>query len=195
MLNNLLQDSYKYEMNLIGKLLIAPPSVKGNFWAKTVIFVTEDHNRGSMGIVLNKKSQMTINEFSKQCGVELDMEGEVFIGGPVNTKALTLLHSTEWACGNTMQVNEEFSISSSHDILHRFAAGDLPNKWRLSVGLCAWAPKQLEHEFKGIGPYPHEFSWLKTTPNYELVFNLNGTEQWTQSIERSGQEFVQNIFA
>jgi putative AlgH/UPF0301 family transcriptional regulator len=43
-------------MNLTGKILIAPPNVKGNFWQKTVIYITEHHARGSMGLVLNKKS-------------------------------------------------------------------------------------------------------------------------------------------
>ena len=56
-------------MNLTGKLLIAPPSVRGNFWQKTVIYVTENHARGSMGLVLNKVSKMPIREFAQNCYV------------------------------------------------------------------------------------------------------------------------------
>jgi putative transcriptional regulator len=182
-------------MNLTGKLLIAPPNVRGNFWSKTVIFVTENHARGSMGLVLNKKSKMSIREFSRQCDVECDLEGYVYIGGPVNSKALTLIHSPEWTCGNTMHINNEFSISSSHDLLHRLAMGDCPNYWRLALGLCAWAPEQLENELKGAAPFNHDFSWLLATPNHTNVFALDGQDQWTQSIEQSGSEFVQNLLA
>jgi putative transcriptional regulator len=182
-------------MNLTGKLLIAPPNVRGNFWQKTVIFVTEDHARGSMGVVLNKQSKMTIREFAEQCNVDIDIEGFVYVGGPVNVKALTLLHSSEWRTNNTMQVNDEFSISSSQELLHRLAMGDHPKHWRLLVGLCAWAPDQLTNEIKGIPPYSHDFSWLTATPNYTSVFGLDAQVQWTQSIEQSGTEFVQNLLA
>lgn len=182
-------------MNLTGKLLIAPPNVRGNFWQKTVTFVTENHSRGSMGLVLNKKSKMPIREFAQQCNIECDIDGFVYVGGPVNVKALTLIHSSEWTCNNTMHINNEFSISSSHDLLHRLAMGDCPTHWRLALGLCAWAPDQLESELKGIAPYNHDFSWLIATPNHNSVFALDGQDQWTQSIEQSGTEFVQNLLA
>lgn len=99
-------------MNLSGKLLIAPPSVKGNFWSKTVILVTEHHEKGSMGIVLNKPSKMPIKEFAQNCNVECNIGGLMHVGGPVNVKALSILHSTDWKCANTMQINEHFAISS-----------------------------------------------------------------------------------
>jgi putative transcriptional regulator len=182
-------------MNLTGKLLIAPPSVRGNFWQKTVIYVTENHARGSMGLVLNKKSKMPIKEFAQQCGVECNVPGVIYVGGPVNVKALTIIHSSEWSCSNTMHINNEFSISSSHDLLHKLATGDRPHKWRLALGLCAWAPEQLENELKGNEPYSHNMSWLTATPNHNNVFELDGPDQWTSTIEQSGLEFVQNILA
>ena len=52
--------------NFTGKLIISPPSVKGNFWQKSVILVTEDHEKGSVGIVLNKPSQTSIEDFARQ---------------------------------------------------------------------------------------------------------------------------------
>ena len=180
-------------MNLTGKLLIAPPNVRGNFWAKTVIFVTENADRGSVGIVVNKRSKMQLREFAEQCGVDLDLPGYVYVGGPVNVKALTMLHSAEWACGNTLRINNEFSISSSGDLLTRIAMGDCPNHWRLFVGLCQWAPDQLESELKGRHPYNHDFSWLTATPHRNSIFGLDGQDQWTQAIEQSGMEFVQRI--
>lgn len=182
-------------MNLTGKLLIAPPNVRGNFWSKTVTFVTENHERGSMGIVLNKKSKMPVREFSEQVGIECDVDGYVYVGGPVNVKALTLIHSSEWSCSNTMHINNEFSISSSQDLLHKLAMGDRPLHWRLVLGLCAWAPDQLENELKGVSPYNHDFSWLTATPNHTSVFALDGQDQWTTAIEQSGTEFVQNLLA
>lgn len=178
-----------------GKLLISPPKVKGNFWEKCVIFVTEDHDRGSIGLVLNKPTKMPIAEFSKQHGVDSNVPGHINVGGPVNVNALTVLHSSEWNCGNTMPINSEYSLSSSSDLLNRFAIGDMPVKWRMFAGLCAWAPDQLSNEINGERGYDHSCSWLIASPNYNNVFELSGVEQWTHAVERSGFEFAQTILA
>lgn len=182
-------------MSLTGKLLIAPPNVRGNFWQKTVIYVTEDHERGSVGLVLNKESKMPIREFAQQNGIDIDIDGFVHVGGPVNVKALTLLHSNDWSCGNTMQITDKFSLSSSHDLLQRLGQGDCPNHWRLFMGMCAWAPDQLDAEFHGRHPYNHNFSWLLASPNYQTVFGLDGRDQWTSAVEQSSLEFVQNTLS
>ena len=180
-------------MNLKGKLLIAPPNVRGNFWSKTVILITENSVQGSMGLVVGKKSKLTIREFMSQCGLEADVPGMVYIGGPVNVKALSMLHSSEWSCGNTLHINNDFSISSSPDLLHRLAMNDRPLNFRLILGLCIWSSDQLESELTGKPPYSHDFSWLLATPNQNLVFSADGSDQWTQAIELSGSEFVQKL--
>lgn len=178
-----------------GKLLIAPPAVKGNFWSKTVIFVTEDHDRGSIGFVLNRPSKMPISEFSQQHGIESDVSGMIHIGGPVSVNAVTMLHSSEWTCTNTLQINDYFSLSSAPDLLSRLANGDQPERYRIFAGLCAWAPNQLESEYKGLNGYNHNLSWLIASADYESVFDLDTKDQWTTALERSGLEFVQTILA
>ena len=182
-------------MNLSGKLLIAPPNVRGNFWTKTVIFLTEHHQSGSVGVVLNKPSKMSLRDFGEQCDVDLDIDGDVYIGGPVNVKALTMLHSSEWRCKNTLRINKQYSLSSSEELLGRLAMGDTPHNWRLMVGLCTWTPDQLECELQGKHPYTHNQSWLTVTPNNHLVFGLDKQDQWTTAIEQSGLEFAQKILA
>lgn len=182
-------------MSLAGKLLTAPPNIKGNFWSKAVIFLTEDHDRGSVGFVLNKPTKMSIKEFSLQHGIESEVVGCLHVGGPVNVNALTVLHTSEWECGNTMRINDDYSISSSGDLLLKFALGDRPQYWRMFAGLCAWSPNQLESEIKGIPPYNHDFSWLISTPTLKTVFGLDEKEQWTTSIEKCSLEFAQSVLA
>jgi len=181
--------------NLVGKILTAPPNVKGNFWSKTVIFLTEDHARGSVGFVLNKPTKMTISEFSLQHGIESNVQGFLHVGGPVSVNALTVLHSSEWACNNTMKITDDFCLSSSGDLLLKFALGDMPKHWRMFAGMCAWSPNQLESEIKGLPPYNHDFSWLTSTPSIKTVFGHDEKEQWTTSIEKCSIEFAQSIFA
>lgn len=180
-------------MNLIGNLLIAPPAMKGNFWYKTVVLITEHHSQGSTGLVLNKRSQMSVVEFGEQLGFQIDVPGFVYLGGPVNVKSLSFLHTNEWVSKNTMRVNNHFSISSADDILPRLAMGDTPDRWRLFLGMCGWSPNQLESEVKGIPPRDIETSWCTAKYDSDLVFGLDHNDQWNAALDRSGLEFAQNI--
>ena len=180
-------------MDLIGNLLIAPPSVKGNFWYKTVIMITEHHASGSVGLVLNKRSDLSLKSFGEQLGFDLDMPGFVYQGGPLNGKSLTLLHTPEWSCKNTLRISEDFCISSADDILPRLSAGDCPEQWRLFLGMAGWAPKQLIGEIKGIPPWQQSTSWCTANSDLELVFGTDNKDQWCNALDRSGLEFAQAV--
>ena len=181
--------------NLEGKLLIAPPSIKSNFWYKTVIMITEHNDDGSMGLVLNKRSSMTIKEFSKQLGTVLDIPGYIYQGGPINLKSFSMIHTNEWECSNTMIIDDDFSVSSAEDILPRFCLGDMPRQWRMFLGVSGWAPGQLLDEIHGNPPRNHNLSWCMSTADLNLVFDTDGKDQWCNAIDRSGQEFAQKILA
>ena len=180
-------------MNYVGNLLIAPPSMKGNFWDKAVIMITEHHDQGSVGLVLNKRSNMSVKEFGDQLGFHINIPGFVYVGGPVNNKSLSFLHSNEWVSKNTLRINDTFSLSSADDILPRMADGDLPIYWRLFMGMCGWGPQQLDGEVKGIHPWNHNTSWCYTKSSINLVFGSDNKDQWASALDNSAQEFAQNI--
>lgn len=182
-------------MDLVGSLLIAPPAVKGSFWYKTVIMITENHSAGTVGLVVNKRSDLSLKSFGEQLGYELNMPGYVYQGGPVNTKSLTMLHSSEWVCKNTLRVSKEFSISSADDILPRLAMGDTPEKWRLFLGMAGWAPGQLKAEIRGEPPHQKSASWCTASSDIDLVFGSDNKDQWCNALDRSGLEFAQTILA
>ena len=179
--------------NIVGNLLIAPPAVKGNFWYKTVILVTEHHSDGSVGLVLNKRSQMSVVEFGEQLGFQLDLPGFVYLGGPVNVKSLSFLHTNDWVSKNTLRINDEFSLSSADDILPRLAMGDTPDQWRIFLGMCGWIPNQLAGEIKGTAPWTPESSWCLASSDLNVVFGSDNKDQWCNALDRSGLEFAQSI--
>ncbi len=182
-------------MNLSGNILIAPPAMKGNFWHKTVIMLTEHHSKGSVGLVLNKRSNLSVVEFADQLGYDIDVPGFVYVGGPVNTKSLCLLHTPDWVSSNTMKINDRFFLSSAEDILPRLAMGDTPDQWRLFLGLSGWAPGQLIGEIKGVPPWNEQHSWCLASADEEMVFGSDEKDQWCKAIDRSGLEFAQKILA
>lgn len=148
-----------------------------------------------MGLILNKRSQMSVSDFTENIGPRMNIPGNIYLGGPVNVKALSMLHSSEWSCSNTMQINDSFSISSAEDLLIRLGDGDAPKHFRLFLGLCGWAPRQLQEELKGSANRDHSFSWLTASANHDIVFDSDLKDQWHQAVERSGNEFVQSVLA
>lgn len=180
-------------MNLNGNLLIAPPAIKGNFWYKTVIMITENHSHGSIGLVLNKRNQLSISAFGEQLGYELDYPGFIYQGGPVNTKSLSFLHTNDWISKNTLKINNLFSVSSAEDILPRLSLGDCPRRWRLFLGMAGWGPGQLLGEIKGNPPWNHDTSWCTSTANLDLVFDSDNKDQWVAALDQSGSEFAKNL--
>lgn len=182
------------DTTITGSLLIAPPAVKGNFWYKTVIMVTEHHADGSIGIVLNKRSSMSIAEFGQQLGHTLDYPGYIYLGGPINMKSLSFLHTAEWKSKNTLEINNDFSLSSADDILPRLAEGDTPKQWRILIGMCGWTPNQLLGEIKGTPPWNRSSSWCTASSSVDLVFGSDNKIQWCNALDRSGLEFAQNTF-
>jgi putative transcriptional regulator len=182
-------------MNLAGTLLIAPPAVKNTFWHKTVIAVTEHHGQGSVGFVLNKRSSLSIFEFGKQMNCDIDLPGYVYVGGPVNSQSLTMLHSTDWRTTNTLRISNKLSLSSTGDMIHRLASGDRPEYYRIFLGMCGWAVNQLEGEIEGKPPWTKETSWCLTKSTMDLVFGSDQQDQWCDALDKSGLEFAQNILA
>ena len=180
-------------MNLVGNLIIAPPAVKNSFWQETVILLTEHHIQQSMGIVLNKRSELTIKDFGQQLGFSLDYPGWVYVGGPVNNQSLSFLHTNEWTSKNTMRINDEFSVSSADDILPRLAMGDTPVKWRIFLGMCGWSAGQLMAEINGTPPWKKNTSWCLASSEVDMAFDTDGKDQWCHAIDRSGAEFAQSI--
>jgi putative AlgH/UPF0301 family transcriptional regulator len=92
-----------------------------------------------------------------------------------------------------MQVDQRFSVSSTPTMLEDLANGSRPMFYRLFVGLCGWAPDQLMSEYLGRPPFNHNTSWLTFKAKYDIVFNYDSKEQWTNSLEKCGQEFAQSL--
>ena len=179
--------------NLTGSLLIAPPLIKTGFWAKSIVLVTEHQSYGSTGLIINKRSQVSLKEFGSQLGIPLKMSGHVHVGGPINVRSLILLHTSEWYSDNTLFLNSDISISSDDTILPRLATGDIPKRWRLIMGMCKWEAGQLESEINGFYPKEQDISWCFASGDPQIIFGYDSTQQWTRALDHAGLEFSQKL--
>ena len=172
-------------MSKIGNLLVAPPNID-NWWEKSVIVVLEENQYGNTGIILNKQSNLSISKLGEKLGVDIDIPGMVYVGGPVSITNLGMIHSNEWRCSNTTTINEHFSISSSKDVLDRLSNDDTPEYWRLFIGMCAWSDTKLKTEL-------NDNRWHLADSFTDLLFDYDADEQWDMAIDQSANYFSKSI--
>lgn len=184
-------------MSRVGQLLIAHPNVpEDNWFHQTVIYIHEDNDRiGSVGLTINVPTTATVKALLNAKGI-LYHEGvsQVFKGGPVNESAIILLHTDEWESHNTTTAGQGYRISSDDHMMEKISSGDAPAYWRMFVGLCGWAPGQLDMELQGIFPYTASNSWLTCRANDDILFLTEPEEVWEKSVEMASNQMFNSYF-
>jgi len=179
---------------MIGQLLIAPPAQDHEMWEHSVIFIYEESQAGTIGLITNKPSERTLSEIAETQGVEYHGDEILYVGGPVNPGALVMLHTDEWRCSNTMYITPGFAISSDRQMLHRIATSDRPRRWKMFLGMSAWSTAQLEGEINGLPPWNKKQSWVTAPATQNIVFADNSEVAWKRSINLAAQKMVTDYF-
>lgn len=178
-----------------GKILISHPNLPlDNPFHKTAIYLYQDDENGTVGVCLNRQSNIPIKEIAEDKGVIFDTTNTLHRGGPVNQGALVLLHTDEWQSKNTAEAGKGYRITSDDIMLEKLAQGNTPVYWRLMSGFAAWAPNQLNMEINGTFPYKTENRWLTCDANDSIVYEYDGEEQWQRCLEIATKQMVDYYF-
>ena len=179
---------YPTGVSRVGQCLIARPNGAQGFFEHSVIFVYEDNPNGTAGVMLNKRSNMCLHDLAKIAGKDFPKGiTPIYQGGPVNNRAVMLLHSDDWFSSNTMHTGMGVNISSDYLMIDKLLLNNTPRHYRLAAGASLWAPGQLDFEIQ-------RDLWLTTPLTTDLIFGPDGQTQWDRAIERAGQDFVKNYF-
>jgi putative transcriptional regulator len=88
-------------INLTHHFLIAMPSLEDETFAKSVVYVCEHSERGAMGLVINKPSDLSMEGLFEKVDLPLHrqdlMSAPVLQGGPVHTERGFVLHDALWS--------------------------------------------------------------------------------------------------
>ena len=116
---------------LTGRILLAMPSMGDPRFHKAVIYMCAHDENGAMGLVVNHrlpgvdmKDLLTQLEIDKPEDKTVE-QIPVLSGGPVETARGFVLHSTDFEQGETIKINEEFSVTGTIDALKAIAQGDV----------------------------------------------------------------------
>ncbi|MGN1209115.1 MAG: YqgE/AlgH family protein [Duodenibacillus sp.] len=169
-----------------GMFLVASPDMKDSVFAKTVVFVVgHAEQKGSLGMVVNRPCDVDMAEVLRQVGVGKAPESVedtlVGWGGPVQRMQGFILHTPvegrEWNV--RVYRGERLEVTCSPDLLHEVAQGNGPEKLMIVLGCAAWAPGQLEDEYKAG-------AWLLAPCDPDIIFSLPLEDRYTAALSLVG---------
>ena len=177
------------------KILVSHPNLKGNdFFEKSVIYIYEhSYKMGASGLILNKGSVLSVSEIMDQKGLSYFGDETIFKGGPVNSRSLCMLHTNECYSSNTVQI-ENYAITSDNFMLEKLSMGNDPQRWKMLMGMCGWAPGQLEAEIAGRTDYGKDKGWLVIDPSDNMIFDHDGDEQWVLAVDQATTQAISRFF-
>lgn len=173
-----------------GKLLVARPNIMQDpRFAESVVYIYEQTPQVILGLILNKKSKMTIPDLMAMRGEpNSGASGWLYKGGPVSDQSLLLLHTDEWMSTNTMIATHGNAITSDELMLEKMVTNNMPKCWRLMSGISTWVLPQLQQEI-----YRHN-AWLVVEPNESIFYTEDGEDQWKSAINLASTRMVENFF-
>ncbi|MEY4766284.1 MAG: hypothetical protein RI907_2957, partial [Pseudomonadota bacterium] len=83
-------------INLTNKFLIAMPGMKDGNFAGSVVYLCEHNDKGALGLVINKPTELDLRHLFEKVDLSLEREDlatkPVYFGGPVQTERGFVLH-------------------------------------------------------------------------------------------------------
>jgi len=163
-----------------GYLLIAEPFMSGAYFSRSVIILIEHGNQGSMGMVLNKRTSLFINDFF--AGMEDMSSIPVYLGGPVATDHLYFIHSLGDIIPDCVKITEDLYFGGDFESIIYYILNGNPvdGMLRFFLGYSGWSENQLSDEIK-------DDSWLvgKPIPS-SLIMQAEGEMFWKSTVESVG---------
>ncbi len=171
-------------MDLTGKLLIAMPGMGDPRFAHSVVLLCAHSPDGAMGLIINKPtSDLRLRDLLEQLSIAPTGQTRnlpVHFGGPVEHGRGFVLHDRGYQSTLTsLEVNDDFAMTATLDILEDLARGSGPDRALLALGYAGWGPGQLESELAQNG-------WLTCNADISLVFDTANSAKWETALTRLG---------
>jgi putative transcriptional regulator len=182
-------------INLTHHFLIAMPGLADESFARSVVYMCEHSERGALGLVINKPSDLDVADLFDKVELPLGREDlrdlPVLQGGPVHTERGFVLHDkveadgedgAESAYASTLNIQDSgLGMTTSKDVLEALSTGAGPKRVLVTLGYAAWAQGQLESEIA-------ENSWLTVQATDGILFDTPIEQRYDKALSLLGLE-------
>lgn len=182
-------------INLTHHFLIAMPGLTDEPFAQSVVYLCEHSERGALGLVINKPSDINLGVLFEKVDLPLGRadlaDSPVLQGGPVQIERGFVLHEAVVAAdasqqgesiyASTLAIPGGLEMTTSKDVLEALSSGGGPRKLLVTLGYSAWGEGQLESELA-------ENSWLTVNADPSVIFDTPVPERYARALKLLGLE-------
>lgn len=160
---------------LANHLLIAMPSLHDPNFERTVIYLCEHHELGSVGLIINRPMQFPLSIVFEQLEIQpIRLENNrlpLMFGGPVQPERGFVIHKQAGGWRSSLVLQDEVTVTTSNDIIRAIAQDTGPKDVLVTLGYAAWTGNQLEQEVM-------DNVWLVCPYKSEILYEIPFNERW-----------------
>ncbi|HLB55836.1 MAG TPA: YqgE/AlgH family protein [Coxiellaceae bacterium] len=172
--------------NFKNQFLIAMPSMTGEFFGKSVVYIYEHSEKGgAIGFTINKPLSATLGNVLEHLNIKVEDKASanlpVYSGGPVGPDQGFVIHDRMSLAEN--KETGEVCISTTREILQEIADKKGPDHFMVMLGYSGWEPGQLEKEIQ-------RNDWLVAPFKKDILFQVPIAQRWVASAKSLGVDLT-----
>lgn len=164
-----------------GKMLISEPFLPDSFFNRTLVYLTEHTDKGSVGFILNKTIDIRLSDALEGFA---GWNEKLSMGGPVSPETLHYIHTLGDLVPDSVQVSGNIFWGGSIDAIKALIASGRVGKEqvRFFLGYSGWGEGQLEKELE-------ENSWVIGNALPGLVMSYRSADSWKQVLRTMNKRY------
>ena len=174
--NNIFKITHNNLLPAQGSILISEPFLQDAYFQRSVVLLVEHNTQGSMGFVLNKKTDLIVNTFFPE--LEEYPEIPIYLGGPVSANRLFFI------VPDSVKIKDRLYFDGDFEALKRYIQNghSIEGKVKFFLGYSGWTEGQLGNEI-------NKNSWVVSHAAKENVLLADGESFWKNSLEQLGSNY------
>ena len=152
---------------------------------RTVVFLCEKQEDGSVGFILNKPMPLTLSEAVE--GIN-NFDSQLYYGGPVQTDTLHFIHNLGDQLEGSIEIIPGLFWGGNFETLKSLINEGMvqPGNVRFFLGYSGWDVSQLDNEMV-------EKSWIVCPAKAAYVFEAKAEELWKDVLREMGGRYAMMI--
>lgn len=166
--------------SLAGKFLIASPAILDPNFHRTVVLITAHTEEGAVGLIVNRRSEATVQEAVPQLDELAEPDARIFVGGPVNAEGVAVLAEFEDPDDAGVVVLGDVGFVALDEALE--TEPPRVERARVFAGVASWEADQLEGEFA-------REDWIMAPAGADDIFTDDPDGLWSDLLRRKGGQY------
>ncbi len=181
------KDIFKIKHNNLqpekGKILISEPFLQDVYFQRSVVLLVEHNEDGSMGFVVNKPTNLIVNDFFPE--LKNFPKIPIYLGGPVSSRRLFFIHSLGTIIPGSIKIEENLYFDGDFEVLKHYMLNGNPidEHVKFFLGYSGWTKDQLYGEIVSD-------SWLVSHSSNRSLILAHDDSFWNRSVERLGRPYT-----